>query len=152
MKKIESLIQIVKFGLVGVLNTVVDFAVLNFLMWSFDIYSGKWLILLNITSFSLAVVNSYLWNRFWTFKIKRRQEVPEEFAKFISISLVGVVINSSIVYGVTKFIDPIFGLSPEIWANVAKVLATGLAMVWNFVGYKFWAFKKDDKAPEMVNK
>lgn len=147
MKKIASLIQIAKFGLIGVLNTVVDFAVLNLLMWIFDIYSGTWIIAFNVTAFSLAVINSYIWNRFWTFKIKSRQDVPEEFIKFISISIVGVIINSGIVYSITEFIDPVFGLTPELWANVAKILATGIAMVWNFVGYKFWAFKQEDATP-----
>jgi len=144
MKNITGLIQIIKFGLIGVLNTVVDFAILNLLMWTFKMYSGPWIIVFNVASFSLAVVNSYIWNRFWTFKMKSRQDVPEEFVKFISVSLIGVVINSGIVYSITAFIDPVSGLSSELWANVAKVLATGVAMVWNFVGYKFWAFKSKD--------
>jgi len=144
MKNIAGLIQIVKFGLIGVVNTALDFAVLNLLMWIFKIYSGPWIIVFNVTAFSLAVINSYLLNRFWTFKIKSRQDVPEEFVKFISISLVGVFINSGIVYGITGFIEPVFNLTPELWANVAKILATGIAMVWNFIGYKFWAFKKEE--------
>ena len=87
-KKYESLIQIVKFGIVGVLNTVVDFAILNFLMWAFKINSGTWMIVFNITAFSAAVINSYIWNRFWTFKIMSREEVPEEFRKLLLFSLV----------------------------------------------------------------
>jgi len=134
--------QVVKFGLIGILNTVIDFAVLNLLMWIFQIYSGRWIILFNVVAFTLAVTNSYFWNKLWTFKVKDRREVSEEFTKFIVISVIGALINSSIVYSVTKFVNPIGNFTPEIWANVAKLLATGIAMAWNFVGYKFWAFRK----------
>ena len=141
-KKYESLVQIVKFGIVGVSNTVVDFAVLNFLMWAFKVTSGTWIIVINVIAFSAAVINSYIWNRFWTFKMKSRQEMPEEFAKFLLISLVGVFINSSVVFGGTTYLAPLFGLSAGLWANGMKLIATGVAMVWNFIGYKLWAFKK----------
>ena len=49
---------------------------------------------------------------------------------------------SSVVFGVTTFIPPFFGLSPELWANLAKVAATGFSLIWNFIGYKFIVFKK----------
>lgn len=140
-KKYESLVQIVKFGIVGVSNTVVDFAVLNFLMWVFKINSGTWMIVFNVAAFSLAVINSYIWNRYWTFKMKSREEVPEEFMKFLLISVVGVFINSGIVYSGTTFLTPLFGLSAGLWANGIKLMATGVAMIWNFIGYKLWAFR-----------
>lgn len=141
-QKYKGLVQIIKFGIVGVSNTVVDFAILNFLMWAFKINSGPWIIVFNVTAFSAAVINSYVWNRFWTFKIKSRQEMPEEFAKFMLISVVGVFINSGIVYGGTTFFTPLFGLSAGLWANGVKLIATGVAMVWNFIGYKLWAFRE----------
>ncbi|MBU1178488.1 GtrA family protein [Patescibacteria group bacterium] len=141
-KKFAGLIQIVKFGLIGVSNTIVDFALLNFLMWVFKITSGSWMIVFNIVAFSAAVINSYVWNRFWTFKIKSREEVPEEFVKFLLISLVGALINSGIVFSGTTYFAPLFSLSAGLWANGVKLIATGVAMVWNFIGYKLWAFKK----------
>ena len=143
-QKLNTIIQILKFGIVGMSNTIVDFAILNLLIWTFKIYSGSWIILFNIISFTLAVINSYVWNKYWTFKAKEKKDAAQEFSKFLFVSVIGAVINSGIVYGVSTFIDPLFDLSSGLWANIAKILATGFALVWNFVGYKFWAFKGEN--------
>lgn len=151
-QKLKTIIQILKFGIVGISNTVVDFAILNLLFWVFKIYSGSWIILFNIISFSMAVLNSYIWNKYWTFKAKEKKEAKQQFSKFLFISVIGAVINSGIVYGVSTFIDPLFDLSSGLWANIAKILATGFALVWNFIGYKFWAFKDKDVNIEEAKK
>jgi putative flippase GtrA len=152
-QKLGTILQIIKFGLVGVSNTLVDFAVLNLLTWTTKIYSGNWIILFNIASFTAAVINSYIWNKYWTFKKKQRSDTAQEFSKFLFVSIIGAVINSGIVYTVTTYIDPLFDLSSGLWVNVAKILATGVALVWNFVGYKFWAFKENnnEKSKEEKN-
>lgn len=137
--------QFSKFIVIGFLNTGIDFAVLNLLLWLTGIYSGKWIFLLNAISFSVAVINSYFWNKYWTFRAKEAGQpvvVAKEFSQFIVITLIGLGINSSIVYGITTFITSFFGLSPELWANSAKAIATAISLIWNFIGYKFVVFKK----------
>ena len=137
--------QFSKFVVIGFMNTAIDFAVLNLLMWQTGIYKGQWIILLNAIAFAVAVINSYFWNKLWTFRAKEADEpgeIAKEFSQFIMVTLVGVAINSSIVFGVTTFIPPFFGLSPELWANLAKAAATGFSLIWNFIGYKFIVFKK----------
>ncbi len=127
------------------MNTAIDFTVLNLLMWWTGIYKGGWIILLNAVSFSIAVINSYLWNKYWTFRAREADEpgeVAKEFSQFIAVTLIGLGINTGVVYGITTLIAPVFGLSPEIWANLAKATATGFSLIWNFIGYKFIVFKK----------
>ncbi|MBU1563790.1 GtrA family protein [Patescibacteria group bacterium] len=133
--------QFSKFVVIGFINTALDFAILNLLMWWTGIYSGSWIILLNIVSFSIAVFNSYFWNKYWTFKDKDKIEA-KEFSQFVIVTLIGLAINSSIIFEVTTLISPMFGLSPELWANLAKAAATGFSLIWNFAGYKFFVFKK----------
>ena len=134
--------QFSKFVVIGFVNTGIDFGILNLLMWLFKIYSGKWLILFNVTSFTVAVVNSYFWNKLWVFKDKEESETGKKFSQFMLITLIGMVINSSIVFGVATYISPFFGLSQKVWTNLAKVAATGFSLIWNFTGYKFIVFKK----------
>jgi len=137
--------QFSKFVVIGFMNTAIDFAVLNLLMWQTGIYKGQWIILLNAIAFAVAVINSYFWNKFWTFRAKEADEpgeIAKEFSQFIVVTLIGLAINSSIVFGVTTFIPPFFDLSPELWANLAKAAATGFSLIWNFIGYKFIVFKK----------
>lgn len=137
--------QFSKFVVVGFLNTALDFGILNLLMWWTAIYSGRWIILLNIISFSVAVINSYFWNKFWTFRAKEADEageVAQEFSQFAAVTLVGLAINTGVIFVVTTHIPPFFNLSSEIWANFAKAAATGFSLIWNFIGYKFIVFKK----------
>jgi len=137
----DSVKQFSRFVVIGLINTALDFAILNFLMWWTGIYSGIWLVSLNMISFSIAVINSYYWNKRWTFKDKDKIEA-KEFSQFILVTLVGLFINSSIIYGITTLVSPIFGIPLELWANLAKVAATGISLIWNFVGYKLFVFKK----------
>jgi len=140
--KIKKLVgQFVRFGIIGGVNTLIDFGILNLLMWWTGIHSGGQIVLLNIISFAIAVTNSYFWNKYWAFKDKDSTGVME-FSQFIAVTLVGLAINSTIVYVVTTFIDPMFGLNETLWANLAKVAATGFSLIWNFIGYKFIVFKQ----------
>lgn len=141
IQKYPIIAQAVKFLAVGFMNTALDFAVLNLLMWRTGIYKGPWIILLNVVSFSIAVTNSYLWNKYWTFRAKGPVIAPLQMSQFLIVSLIGTGINSGLVYGLATFIPPFFGLSPKLWANLAKAVATGFSLIWNFSGYKFIVFK-----------
>lgn len=159
--KSKSFLQFSKFFVVGILNTGLDFAILNFLMRMTNIYEGQSIVYFNTISFSIAVINSYLLNKYWTFsaqdavpvsgmgpasgwgeKNKNSSKISTEFIKFFSVSAVGWGLNTGIVYSVTTLISPIFGLGPALWANAAKLLATGAVLAWNFAGYKLFVFKK----------
>lgn len=141
-KKFLIVFQFAKYAIVGLANTAVDFGVLNLLMWSTGIYSGKSLILLNSAAFLIAVVHSYIWNKLWTFKAKEKNSAVKEFVQFLVVSIIGTLINSGIVYIITTWVDPMTG--KEIWANIAKGIATIVSLTWNFIGYKFIVFKKKD--------
>jgi putative flippase GtrA len=133
--------QFAKFITVGISNTLIDVGVLNLLMFLAGIYEGTLIIVFNVISVSLAIINSYYWNKHWTFDSKEKTEV-QEFGSFVAVSLGGALINTLVVYSLTTFFDPAFGAGKEIWANLAKILAIGLAWLWNFSGYKFFVFKK----------
>jgi putative flippase GtrA len=131
--------------IVGVINTGIDFAVLNALLFSTKIYSGRWLILFNSISFSAAVINSYFLNKYWTFKSQNAEDSKtKQFSQFLIISVIGISINDAIVYGLATFTSPLFGFSAQMWTNVAKLFATAASMIWNFIGYKFIVFKKKE--------
>ncbi|MEK9151511.1 MAG: GtrA family protein [Patescibacteria group bacterium] len=135
--------QFSKFIIVGGINTGIDFLVLNILIYLTGITSGIELFVLNSISFSVAVVNSYFMNKRWTFQDKTRtQQEPFKFSQFFAVSVVGIIINGLVLTAITTSIPPLFGLSAVLWANIAKLAATGISLVWNFVGYKFFVFKR----------
>jgi putative flippase GtrA len=141
-KKFLIVFQFAKYAIVGLANTAVDFGILNFLMWSSKTYEGKTIILFNVISFSIAAIHSYAWNKLWTFKAKEKTSIVGQFFQFVIVSLVGVLINSGIVYIIITWVKPLTGM--EAWANIAKAVATVISLMWNFVGYKFIVFKKKD--------
>jgi putative flippase GtrA len=145
LSRIKRLVkQFSKFFIVGIVNTGIDFAILNIEIFLTGITSGSTLVLFNIVSFSIAVINSYYLNKFWTFEDKRPDgdKAPIKFSQFIGVSLVGLSINSLVIFGFTSLVPVMFGLSPQLWVNVAKIFATGASLIWNFIGYKLWVFKK----------
>ena len=135
------LFQLAKYAQIGVLNTLVDFGILNLLIWTTNTTSGWKLGVFNIISFSVAVVNSYFWNKFWTFESKAGAQ-GKEFVSFVTVSFIGVLINTAIVYLGAGLANSIPDVSAGGWINLVKILATVVSLVWNFLGYKFFVFKK----------
>lgn len=134
--------QFVKFFVVGIINTAIDFIVLNFEMLLTGITSGPYMFLLNSISFSAATVNSFFMNKRWTFEDEDNKQEGVKFSQFLIVSIIGITINGGIVYAITTFTTPLFEMSPQLWANVAKLFATVVSLIWNFLGYKFIVFKK----------
>lgn len=141
-EKNKPFLQFGKFVIVGFVNTAIDFAVLNLLMYLTNIYKGPEIIIFNAISFTVAVINSYIMNKYWTFGDKSREGAAKQFVEFLAVSIVGITLNTAIVYGVTTLIQPMFGLGIKLWANFAKATATAVVLGWNFIGYKFFVFKK----------
>lgn len=131
--------QFLRFGIVGTIGVFVDFGILNLLSFLTGIYAGLGIIVINSISFLAAVVNNYLLNKYWTFKSDATDHA-REFSRALLVYVGGLIINTGIVYYFTTIVGPSFGFSPLIWVNLAKAIGVGVAMVWNFVGMKFFVF------------
>lgn len=137
-KKLPILWQLAKFGLVGVLNTAIDFGILNFLSTYTGTTEGVKLIPIKTVAFSIALINSYFWNKGWVFEGKKKASP----VSFTVVSTLGIAINVGTVYILTTVIGAPGNISPSLWLNIANVGATGLSMVWNYLGYRLVVFKK----------
>lgn len=134
--------QFIKFMEIGVLNTLIDVGTLNGLSALTGFTVPPQLLILNAISFCLAVTNSYFWNKSWTFD-RGAKMVQKEFYLFIIVSLIGLLINSLIVFLGTIFLAKI-AISEGALINIVKLLATFIVMIWNFVGYKIFVFRKNE--------
>ena len=137
-KKIPLIWQFGKFATVGFLNTAIDFGILNLLIFLTSVTQGVQIVPLNAISFSVAVINSYFWNKKWVFDASKKGN----FVTFVLVTIIGLLINSGIVYVITTFIPPVIVSSPTLWANIAKALATAISLFWNFAGYKLIVFRR----------
>lgn len=142
LKNNKFIAQFGKFFVVGILNTGIDFLVFNILMRLTGIYKGPYIVVFSTIAFCVAVTNSYLLNKYWTFKDKADSNNTGQFAKFMGVSIIGLILNNSIIYTITTLVSPVFGVTPVLWANIAKITAVCVVLVWNFMGYKLFVFKK----------
>jgi putative flippase GtrA len=136
-------IQATKSILTGVLNTAIDFAIFNLLILAFGLHGANIVIFRNI-AFIAAVANSYYWNRKWVFKSGHttRKEIAKEQLSFLSISLIGLIVNTIVATGVyTLIMSSGFPVLPIIAANIGTVLGIVVVFSSNFLGYKFLVFK-----------
>jgi len=80
----KTIWQLAKFMLVGALNTLVDFGVFNFLLYAANVSSGTLFSLSKGAGVVAAIVNSYFWNKYWTFagqdkiSVESRLETTEQ--------------------------------------------------------------------------
>ena len=139
-KRIPVLFQAAKFLEVGALNTFVDLGVLNLLLFLFQMSSGLAFSLFKGISFAVAVLNSYFWNKHWTFKTKE-ENTRKEFTQFLLVSITGFLVNVGVASVVVNLIGPQFEISQTLWANIGALIATVAAMTWNFLGYKLIVFR-----------
>lgn len=120
--------QFVKFGLVGVLNTLLSLAIYYILIY-FNIYY----IIANIISFLISVLNSFFLNKNFVFNDKKKGNV---FKKLFKVYL---------SYGVTLVLSTVL-LSIQVeYFNIPKTIAPIINLVFtipiNFMLVKQWAFK-----------
>ena len=115
--------QLITFALIGVLNTAVDTALYTLLIWL-----QTPLLLAIITSTIAGMICSYFLNRRFTFKTNRQPIV-----QFICITITGLWILQPIVIWL---LIQLFGITDTFGLTIAKLVATSVSLVWNFVWYK----------------
>lgn len=134
--------QIVKFAIVGVVNTVVDLYVLNVLIGATNSGRSGWLYaLFQGIAFIAALINSYYMNKYWTFSGQGTSNRAIEVSEFTIISIIGFLLNVGSASLVATFVPPII-VSAALWPSAAALVGTAVGLVWNFLGYKFVVFEK----------
>ena len=139
---IPPLYQFAKFAAVGALNFSIDFGIYNIFILATGVSAGSQLILFNEISAAIAVVISYLWNKFWTFSDKSGEGGGKEIFQFLVITLIGFGINVGATHLLVNIIGPLGDITPKTWANIGAFISILATLFWNFFGYKFFVFKK----------
>ncbi|KKQ68603.1 MAG: hypothetical protein A2626_02890 [Candidatus Nealsonbacteria bacterium RIFCSPHIGHO2_01_FULL_38_55] len=141
-KKFIFVFQLAKFLLIGALFAVFDLAILNGLMEYFNATSGiKYLIFVSI-SFIIATSVKYFVDKFWAFEKSSADKVGSEFGLFFAITAISAGIQIGIAHIIVNVIGARLGLNPLVLGNVGKIAGIAIASAWNFIGYKFFVFKK----------
>ncbi len=122
----------IKYCLVGVIVTSVDFVIFAMCFYEFRFRS----IGAKLVAFTGAVLVGYALNRTWTFR-DRDKKVRQQFSKFLTVSLVGAGLSS---LGIYVQVDTL-AIHPLLSNGVTSVLV----LVWNFLVNKHWTFRVGGK-------
>lgn len=141
MKKLFE--QIIKFGIVGALAFVIDYAVLFILVEFFHMDS----IAAATVSFTVSVIFNYLASMKYVFVGRSDQSKQKQFIIFVVLSVLGLLINNGIMWVMNMVLSPII---PRFYYLISKIFATGVVMVWNFVTRKIFLEEKNQPTEENV--
>ena len=121
--------QFLKFGVVGALATLIDYGILMVLSQ----VAGWDPLPASAVSFTVSLVFNYVASMRFVFERRDDLSRRRELAIFVALSLVGLAINSALMWAGTE----VLGDGP-LAVTVTKVVATGVVMLWNFASRKRW--------------
>lgn len=125
--------EVVRFVLVGIFNTILDFVLMNIFRIFFP------LILANTLSTGIAMLCSFFLNKKWTFRNAGKDYVRQVTLFFI-FTIIGIwVIQNGVIWLIENLI-PRLGMPDIIFVNLAKILATPASLIWNYLTYKNFVF------------
>ncbi len=136
--------RFLKFMFVGALGAVVDFGTLNLLAHIFDVP----VTIAGVISFSLAVTQNFLWNRYWTYPESRAFPLLPQYLQFFIINATALLIRVPIltfvpgpISGVLESVGVASNTAEVLGNNAALALAVGIAMFWNFFVNRFVTYR-----------
>lgn len=119
--------KFIKFGLVGFSGVFVDFGI----TWLTKEKLNVPKYIANAIGFSTAASTNYLLNRIWTFE-STNPKVMLEYGEFFLISMIGLAINTLILYILVSKFKWNFYFS--------KIFAIGFVTIWNFLANAIFTF------------
>lgn len=125
---------LIKFAIVGVINTIfgmsIMFAFYNLLHFSYWISTAS--------NYIFGSILSYFLNKYFTFQNKERS------LKIVLKFIINIAICYSAAYGLAQpaAVFLVKNMSKAVQDNVAMIFGSGLFVVLNYFGQKFFAFKE----------
>jgi putative flippase GtrA len=138
-----TIYQFAKFAATGTLNSFINLGALNVLITMTHITSGSKYSLLVFVGFLLATTNSFIWNKFWTFGAGEGGVKAGQTLSFYGLTAVGALLNVGVATFVVNYVTSP-GIPAAAWANVGGLAGILASFAWNFLGYKFFVFKKHE--------
>ena len=137
-KEKKSFLQLAKFLLVGISNTLVDLIICYLLQRLFGIY-----LIAKVIGYACGILNSYLLNSNWTFRRERRHDA-KEILLFLAVNAVtlGLSLLLMALFRDVLALDAVWtGWVQNTWISevvsgeyFCTILSTGITLIVNFLG------------------
>ena len=118
-----------KFGAVGIANTLLDVALFSLL----TLLAGVPAVAANIASYSSGIGLSFALNRTWTFRDRQRRRTWIQLILFFAGNLLGLALSTTVVALLVKAWGPIF----------AKAASLAVTFAWNYLFSNLIVFRPD---------
>ena len=146
--------QILKFGVVGVVCFCIDYLitlVIAAVLRTGGMATGRAALIGAFFGFTISVIINYILSMKFVFVRRREMDRKREFVIFVILSLIGLVLNEliikvsiDVIYEGSAFLKGLMG--PGLVTAGAKIVATGIVMVYNFITRKIFLEQKEDNA------
>lgn len=132
-------IKALSFGLIGALNSAVDFGIFSLAFY----YFGTSIIVAQIAAWIVAVTGSYVMNSMITFAAESGQRLSlKNYFNFALAQVGGFFANTATVYIVSFGLERFAGLDTDRSVLVGKLLAIGASFAVNFTLSHFFVFRR----------
>ena len=130
--------QVGRFAIVGSVNTALDFGLLFILSTI-----GLPHLVANTISTGIAFIFSFFANKRFTFRASGTN-LRREIALFIIVTLFGLWVLQNLVIWAVSPLTTSFIKNADLSLLAAKILATGVSLVWNYLMYDRVVFRKEN--------
>jgi putative flippase GtrA len=135
--------QKLRFGFVGIINTAVDFIVLNVLVGLF----GVPLVASNIVSTTAAMLTSFELNKKVVFA-GGEGNARSQLLRFLVVTLSAIwIVQSTVIFVAYTILSSVTYLPEPVILNLAKLAGISAGLVWNYIGYSRFVFQSRQNTP-----
>ncbi len=158
--------RFLRFSVVGVIGAMVDLGTLTLLQASLLPPSSRsYVELATAIAFLVAVVNNFLWNRFWTYPDSRSRSIRRQLVQFTLVNAVGLAVRTTLISASYAFLGvtlmplvlplvrvlrpdylPTATTEAKLGTLSAWVIAVIVVMLWNFFINRYWTYSDVDQA------
>lgn len=134
--------QAAKFLLIGVLATLIDLFIFGILVLITNLETAFYVNLFKGMSFLITTYIKYWGNKFWAFEQTGEKKMAAQLTQFYVVTGVGLAMNVAVFYFWTEILKPQFSTPIGTWNTIGVIAAAIVVSIFNFLGYKFFVFKK----------
>lgn len=155
----KSIVQFIKFGLVGVMNTLV-----SQLIYMICVYLGLHYIAANVIAFAISVLNAYFWQTKFVFKEEEGKEKRVWWQvllkTYAAYAFTGLFLNNVLlilwidIIRIERFTMPLTNIvnrlgitleNHELVVYISPLLNIVMNVPINFLINKFWAYRQKSR-------
>ncbi|MDF2439304.1 MAG: hypothetical protein JWN98_288 [Abditibacteriota bacterium] len=156
--------QFIKFCIVGASSTLISLSIFSALIYGLQLSDVLYDALATrpqwqriaaeyrlhvqvaaLIAFLFSVTNGFFWNSRWTFRQNDPARRKSQYAKFVLVNAIGLVLNQIILFVVNRALTAGRAANEKGWEPlIAFAIATSIVVFWNFTANKLWTFKETD--------